>query len=80
MPANVYVQQERAEELAALGLGYAQMDAGRPKGAGCRRARPFLVRALDAYHVLAAKGRLAVEGTGRVAEVQAADARCGSDR
>ena len=80
MPADVYVQQDLADEMAALGLGYAQTDAGRPNAAGCRRARPVLVQALDAYRDLQARGRLSAEAANRVSELEAAAARCGSGR
>jgi len=80
MPADVGVQQMRAEELAALGLGYAQMDQVGSNAARCRRARPFLVSGLDAYRDLTARGRLPADAAGRVLDLQAAAARCGSGR
>ncbi len=80
MPADVSLQRTRAEELATMGTSYAQMDGGRREGSGCRRARSFLVRALDSYGGLAAKGPLPAEAAARVTDLQATLARCGGDR
>ena len=78
MPDDVSVQRMRAEELAALGLGYAQDDETRSSGARCRRARPFLARALEEYRALAANNPLTTEATEKVSELLAAAAKCGS--
>ena len=79
-PADPFLRHERALVLAQLGVRFAQVDARRPGREACRRARPFLVRALVEYRDLVAHDALSVHAQPTPAELEAAFARCDAGR
>jgi hypothetical protein len=79
-PGDGNVEHLRAQELADLAVGYRQADAAHSSRDACRRARPFLVRALDAYRDLTAKDGLPGDMTPTLADLQRALQNCGPAR
>ena len=79
-PADAFLRHQRALELAQLGVRCAQVDAKRPGGEACRRARPFLVRALVEYRDLAARDALSVHAQPTLADLEAALSGCDAGR